>query len=193
MKRKNFTNTPRKADILRLRAEGKSYREIEEELNCSRSTISYHCGNGNEKTRVMRNNKKRTCLARKVNSFKSQKTSESVRIKLKGFKSRGSSGKGEVNNISKNYTVKDVINKLSLAPICYLTGREIDINDGSTYHLDHIIPTSKGGTNDLSNLGICIADANIAKGSLPLEEFYSLCEEILAWRDRSVNTKKPNK
>lgn len=32
-----------KEKILKLREEGKSYREIENELDCSRATISYHC------------------------------------------------------------------------------------------------------------------------------------------------------
>jgi hypothetical protein len=34
-----------KADIIRLRDEGKSYREIEKILGCSRGTISYYLGN----------------------------------------------------------------------------------------------------------------------------------------------------
>jgi transcriptional regulator with XRE-family HTH domain len=34
-----------KEDILKLRAEGKSYREIEKILGCSRGTISYYLGN----------------------------------------------------------------------------------------------------------------------------------------------------
>lgn len=32
-----------KDDIIRLRKQGKSYREIEEKLGCSRGNISYHC------------------------------------------------------------------------------------------------------------------------------------------------------
>lgn len=40
-----------KENILRLRAEGKSYREIQKILNCSKGTIAYHLGNGQkEKT-----------------------------------------------------------------------------------------------------------------------------------------------
>lgn len=35
-----------KEEILRLRAEGKSYREIMEILGCSKGTISYHVGPG---------------------------------------------------------------------------------------------------------------------------------------------------
>jgi len=34
-----------KQDIIRLRKKGKSYDQIEDELGCSRSTISYHCKN----------------------------------------------------------------------------------------------------------------------------------------------------
>lgn len=37
-----------KEDIIRLRDEGKSYREIEKILGCSRGTISYYLGNKEE-------------------------------------------------------------------------------------------------------------------------------------------------
>jgi orotate phosphoribosyltransferase-like protein len=32
-----------KHKVLTLRAEGKSYRAIQKELNCSRGTVNYHC------------------------------------------------------------------------------------------------------------------------------------------------------
>ena len=32
-----------KEKILKLRLEGKTYNEIQKELNCAKSTISYHC------------------------------------------------------------------------------------------------------------------------------------------------------
>lgn len=32
-----------KNDIVQMRNEGKSYREIQKTLNCSRGTINYHC------------------------------------------------------------------------------------------------------------------------------------------------------
>ena len=32
-----------KEDIIRLRKQGKSYREIEDKLDCSKSTVAYHC------------------------------------------------------------------------------------------------------------------------------------------------------
>lgn len=36
--------TKHKEDILKLRAEGKTYKEICNLLNCSKGTISFHCG-----------------------------------------------------------------------------------------------------------------------------------------------------
>ena len=185
--RKNLNNKKRKEDILRLRSEGKSFNQISKELSCSKSLISYHCGDGSEKKRSSENNKKRPILHRKISSFKCKPPRKVLSTKLKGFK-RHSKGaryrnKSSVNSISENYSIKDVEKKISDNPICYLTGKKINLEEGSSYHLDHIIPTYKGGTNDLDNLGICIAEANQAKGTLFLEELYELCESILEWRD----------
>lgn len=45
-----------KEDILRLRSEGKSYRQIEAELNCSKGTIAYHLGDGQKQKTLERSN-----------------------------------------------------------------------------------------------------------------------------------------
>lgn len=54
VKEKNYKNALHqksrrgiKSDILNLRKKGKSYREIEAILKCSKSTIAYHCKNEN--------------------------------------------------------------------------------------------------------------------------------------------------
>ena len=47
-----------KMEILELRKQGKSYREIEKRLNCVRSTIHYHCNKHN----VTDNGKKRYAI-----------------------------------------------------------------------------------------------------------------------------------
>ena len=44
-----------KDDILKLRSEGKSYRQIQKILGCSLSTIAYHCSPGEKE----KNNKRR--------------------------------------------------------------------------------------------------------------------------------------
>ena len=48
-----------KEQILRLRAEGRTYTDIQSILNCSKSTISYHCSNGQKEKLRKRTNKYR--------------------------------------------------------------------------------------------------------------------------------------
>jgi 5-methylcytosine-specific restriction endonuclease McrA len=187
---RKYNNQPRKDIILKLRSKGLSYKQIQKKIGCSLSTISYHCGSGSEKARVKKQVKNRKPICKKVSNFKARCTRanyQTLRAKVKTFKKRPpSSNKGNaiVNNISKNYSCKDVINHIGEKPICYLTGLPINLNKPETYHLDHIIPTSKGGTNDLSNLGICLKEANYAKGELSLLELYDLCEKILSFKSK---------
>lgn len=187
-----LNNKPRKADILRLRKQGKTFKEIKKILDCSMSTISYHCGDGTEKRRVKAQLKKRKPICKKVSSFKTRcarSNFSTFRAKLKTFKRRQRGrNSSSVNNIIKNYSCKDVINKLSDSPICYLTGEKINLNKPETYNLDHIIPASKGGTNDIDNLGICLKEANQAKGELTVPQLIKLCESILKWKNNSIKT-----
>ena len=189
---RKLNNKRRKEDIIRLRGEGKSYRQIQKILGCSKSTIAYHCDGGKEKSRVLSQLKSRKAICRKVSSFKvrcSKANYLTLRAKVKTFKRKntrpGNRTNIYVNNISKNYTCKDVVEKIGENPVCYLTGKPIDLDKPETYNLDHIIPTAKGGTNDLKNLQICTREANQAKGQLSLDELYELCENILSWRDKN--------
>jgi len=175
-------------DILKLRRQGLSYNEIASALGCSKATISYHCGHKkSEKKRV--STQKRSPLERKIWSFKARCTKGAWRqfsSKVKCFKRR-QKGAGRTNwrvRVSEPYTTADVVNKIGPKPICYLTGEKINLNNASSYSLDHRVPTSLGGSNDLENLEICSLRANRAKADLPLDEFYKLCEAVLRWRDK---------
>ena len=45
-----------KEDILRLRSDGKSYRQIQTDLGCSKGTIAYHLGDGQKQKTLERSN-----------------------------------------------------------------------------------------------------------------------------------------
>ena len=63
--------------------------------------------------------------------------------------------------------------------MCYLTGRPIDLNKSRSYHLDHIVPRSRGGDDSLDNCQIACREANQAKGDLLVEEFVALCKKVV--------------
>lgn len=52
--------TKYREDIVRLRSEGKTYREIQQSLGCSKGTISYHLGDGQKRKTGERSQKRRT-------------------------------------------------------------------------------------------------------------------------------------
>jgi 5-methylcytosine-specific restriction endonuclease McrA len=60
--------------------------------------------------------------------------------------------------------------------LCALTGEKLNAKNSS---LDHIIPKSRGGTDDFSNLRWLTKEANIAKQALFDLELFDLCEKIL--------------
>lgn len=161
-----------KKEILRLRSEGKSYREIQKILGCSKGTISYHCGiEQKEKTKNrLKKRRSKIPILQRVDRFIRKKLID----RTKDYKRRG------FEAIKSSFTWKDVIEKFGWETTCYLTGRKINLKELDTYHFDHIIPSSKGGESTLDNLGILCKDANIAKGSLILEDFINLCHEILS-------------
>lgn len=55
-----------KDNILKLYAEGKSYREIEKILGCSKGTIAYHVGKGQKEKTHARTTRGRTLAKRKI-------------------------------------------------------------------------------------------------------------------------------
>lgn len=61
-----------KEEIIRLKEEGKSYREIKKELGCSLGTIAYHLGKGQKEKALLRQSNRRASDAsiKKADNFK---------------------------------------------------------------------------------------------------------------------------
>lgn len=154
-----------KEQILQLGAEGKTYKEIHEILGCSKSKISYYLGKGVKERTIERNKKaKKTAryiLASKIDFFIS-------RSDYKGF-----------NYQKRDESVEAYHDKVNNSPYCYLTGRKIDLEDSSSYHLDHKIPYHISKDNSVDNMELACRDANQSKAHMTLGEYIALCKEVL--------------
>jgi 5-methylcytosine-specific restriction endonuclease McrA len=81
------------------------------------------------------------------------------------------------------FNEEKLIEKIGDEPKCYLTGRSICLSDSRSYHLDHVIPRSKGGDNSIENCEIACREANQAKSNMSYDNFIQLCREIVANHD----------
>ena len=188
-----------KEQILKLKSEGKSYKEIQELLGCSKGTISYHCGIGQkEKTKNRRDKRRENIIKAKTDTFKYTKKQNNVTPKketriskdvvesVRKFNKRDTLKKGGVDKeLKPTFTWEDVVEKFGEKTICYLSGVEIDLFVNN-YNFDHIIPSSKGGLNTLENLGIAHEIVNYMKGDLTPDELISWCIKILKHNNYEV-------
>jgi 5-methylcytosine-specific restriction endonuclease McrA len=190
-----------KESILKLRQEGKTYNEIVKLLGCSKSSVCYHCGEGQKikhdnRQRVLR--AKKHPFIRKLENFLSvpkqrvlnishwSTNKQKISSKIAKFTSKTCNG----DRMKQNFNVEDIINKFGENTNCYLTGEPIEISQPSTYQFDHIIPVSRGGDNSLDNLGICTKQANQSKYDMTPDEFINLCKRVLEYNGYTV--KKEN-
>lgn len=187
-----------KHKILELRAKGYSYNQIKLELGCSKGSISYHCNTTTKAKATKRMNNRRkvqhpyqkkletfVCKKRKPTQQNTNLTNN-TRITKKIIHFRTTKG----NKTMSNFTIKDVIEKFGENPRCYLTGELINIYEPSTYQFDHIKPASRGGSNELDNLGIATPQANFAKRDMTVEELLDFCKKVLNNFDYDVIKRK---
>jgi len=191
-----------KEDVLRLRAEGKSYNEIQKLLGCSKGTIAYHCGSGQkDKTKKRQNKRRQNTLLNKTDRFKYRNTDNSIdRLKeskskknvvegIRKFQKRDNSiSKGINKDIDKTFTWEDVLDKFGEDTFCYLSGEKLNLFENE-YQLDHINPASRGGDNTFDNLGILHRTVNLMKHNLTPEELIDWCKKILIFNGYEVNKK----
>jgi len=96
------------------------------------------------------------------------KAAESSRISSNVYyaKKRGAGGHYETDDIHRLF--------LEQSGVC-LCGKSL--NDG--YHIDHIIPVSRGGTTWPSNLQLLCPRCNLSKGSKTMEEWRPVLQEAV--------------
>jgi CRISPR/Cas system Type II protein with McrA/HNH and RuvC-like nuclease domain len=189
-----------KEQILKLREEGKTYNEIMSILGCSKSTISYYCGeNQKEKTKNRTNKRRENVLLAKVERFKhrkkndkevvdkNNKTRKDVVESIRKFQKRenGISTDGINKDLLLTFTWEDVLEKYGENTFCYLSGEPINLYVNN-YNLDHIIPSSKGGDNTLNNMGITHEIVNKMKGDLTPDELIIWCISIIEYNGYNV-------
>jgi 5-methylcytosine-specific restriction endonuclease McrA len=165
-----------KNEIIKLRAQGKSYLEIQKLLGCSKGTIAYHCGEGQKEkttTRTKRNRKNNPLLL-KIDSFKKKD-----KLSLQNRTIHFHLNRNEKYYEESSFNYLDLIIKHGIETFCYLTGKPVNLLVADTYQLDHIMPKSKGGTNTLDNCGVTCPKANQAKRDMNVSEFLELCQDVL--------------
>jgi 5-methylcytosine-specific restriction endonuclease McrA len=169
-----------------------NYTEIAKILNCNRVTVSCYLNpeirkkvnNRSRKQKANNNNKdKNNVLKIKVERFKQQ---DKIKEKYRFFKKDKKTGR---KSEQCNFTYQDLLERIINSPECYLTGRKIDIYNPQEYQLDHVIPKSRNGSNNLDNLGLACKQANQAKSDLLLHEFIDLCKDVLLHNGYEVNKK----
>lgn len=78
---------------------------------------------------------------------------------------------------------------LQSTPIyCYYSGVELNLLKKSNNKLtvDHKIPLTRGGSNNIDNLCFASHHMNTAKGSLTEQEFKQFLELISSWEDKGI-------
>lgn len=172
-----------KEQIKELRAQKLTYQQIADLLKCSKGTVCYYINpkqklNTRIRARVW---KSKNVLKNRIFSFLYRKERNSRPKTIKSTSLQALKYKiynffdGEYMSISVN----QIIEQLEANPFCYLTGEKIDLTQPQTYELDHKIPKSKGGLNDLNNLGLCTTQVNRAKYDSSVDEFVAMCKKVV--------------
>jgi len=182
------SSNPLKDQIFELRKQGLGYKKIAQILGCASSTVSYHCNKETrERVRKKVENFRETefwkySLIKRLDDFKRRKIGKGKSPYSKDWckKLRTAVSRFKLRNMAEckyYYNYKDVLEYFGHIVKCGLTGRKIDLTKDD-YHIDHIIPVSRGGTNNLDNMQFTIPEANCAKGDMLNEEFVALCKEV---------------
>ncbi len=156
-----------KETLQKLRSENPTwgYKKLAIAAGCSKSLAKYHLrpeAKEHHRTR-MKFQRRKSALAWKRELFCKRLRTSTTTILL-----------------------EDMESKFRPNPICYLSGRPLDLDSRSGFSLDHIIPASRGGLSSLDNMGLAHPTVNMCKSELTPEEFFALCKEVLEFQGYKV-------
>ena len=64
--------------------------------------------------------------------------------------------------------------------VCAISGRTLTPETAS---IDHIVPLGRGGEHAIENVWVVDHQVNLAKGTMTVEEFVSMREEVVAYQN----------
>ena len=107
--------------------------------------------------------------------------SELIRNRLKDVKGRnGMESKKYIEYWKKNENLTIVDEELEWRMPCKICGEELVINPkGENMQLDHIVPHTRGGTSELSNIVPVHKRCNQSKTNMTMEEMVELAKKVV--------------
>ena len=186
------------------RKRGWSYKKLAMKFNISQGTLSYRYGKNQKEKTMARQQKRRDYFQHKVDHFldcthdvkrnpklMNKRPERGFDYKIRGFhKDKNNSTKG-LDMTTRREQMKEHLwphngkdDKGYSFPwlSCKMTGRKVSVMvpKGHYYacNLDHILPVSRGGANELENCQVLSDKINYAKGDMTNEEFFDLINTV---------------
>lgn len=80
--------------------------------------------------------------------------------------------RAQKSNNGGKHTAQDILNLFELqSGVCVYCECKLHKNKSNSFHVDHIVPLSKGGSNGIENLQLLCPTCNLSKGGKLPEEF----------------------
>jgi 5-methylcytosine-specific restriction endonuclease McrA len=110
------------------------------------------------------------------------------KIHPEGFKANNHNRRARIKGNGGSFTT-DELNALfeKQEGFCFYCGRLLFESFSQTFHIEHKIPISRGGSNDISNIALSCAQCNFKKGTMTHDEFQQDLKKLI---EENMNDEK---